>query len=82
MPAATGFLSRNFLDEPFVWILVDEKEREKERQALWTYTGPEAFYGPSSNIPFRARANYRSQASSADPNRFALNGFASSTSSP
>jgi hypothetical protein len=55
MPPTTDPLSRNFLDETFVWILADNKEREKERQALWTHTGPETCYGPSSNIPFRAR---------------------------
>jgi hypothetical protein len=56
-------------------------KREKERRALRSDTGPGTCYGPSSNIPLRPRGNCRSQASSADANRFASNELASSTPS-
>ncbi len=78
MPPTTDPFSRNFLDEQFVWMIADKKEREKERQAVWTHTGPETSYGPGSDFQFRARGYCRSQASPADPNRFAINRFASS----
>jgi hypothetical protein len=58
VPTTAERISRNFLDETIVWILADEKEREKEqkeRQALGTQTGPETCYGPSSNVPLRPR---------------------------
>ena len=75
-PPTTEPLSRNSLDETIVSIRADEKEREKEQkeqQARGRTPRPETCYGPSSNIPLRPRGNCRSQASSADPNRFALN---------
>ena len=54
MPPTTDPFSRNFLDEQFVWMIADKKEREKERQAVWTHTGPETSYGPGSDFQFRA----------------------------
>jgi hypothetical protein len=50
MPPTTEPLSRNLLDETFVWILADEKER----QALRTHSSPGTCYGRSTSIPLRA----------------------------
>ena len=75
MPPTTEPLSRNFLDETFFWILADKKVR----QALRAHNSPRTPYGRSSNTQFRAL--WREHASPADPNRFAANRLASSTSS-
>jgi hypothetical protein len=45
-----------------------------------TYTSPGRCYGPSLRLPLRARVICRFQ-SSADPNRFAIDGLALMTSS-
>jgi hypothetical protein len=55
MPPTTESVSRNSLDETTVSILADETERQGQR----TPTGPGTPYGRGSNIPNRARGNYR-----------------------
>jgi hypothetical protein len=44
-------LGRNSLEEEFVWILADEKER----QSVLTPNSPGTRYGRSSNTQFRGR---------------------------
>jgi hypothetical protein len=75
IPPTTESLSPISVYETFVRIL-----NEKEPQALRTLSGRGMCYGRNSNIPLRPRANRRAQTSSADPNRLALNGLASLTS--
>jgi hypothetical protein len=72
MPPTPEPLGRIFLDETIVWIRADERERP----ALRTCIGAETCCGRSSNTLLRARGNCRSEASSADPNRFAAKGLA------
>jgi hypothetical protein len=55
MPPTTDPLSRNYLEETFVWIIADKKEREKERHAPRTQTALGTCCGPSLNIPLRPR---------------------------
>jgi hypothetical protein len=81
LPPTTEPFCRIFFDETIVWIRADEREREKERHALRPHAGLETCHGPISNIPLRPRGNRRAPTSSADPNRLALNGLASSSSS-
>jgi hypothetical protein len=77
MPPTTEPLSRNSLDEAFVWILI----HEKDWQALRTHTRSTDRHRRSSRFPLRARGIYRARASPADLNWFAISGSASSTSS-
>jgi hypothetical protein len=58
MPPTTEPLGRHCLDQTFVWILADDKER----QSLPRTPAPGTCYGRSSNIPLRGRGICRATA--------------------
>ena len=77
MPPATEPRSRNFLDDTVFWIIAAEQERE----AMRTHTSPATRHGRKLEHSVSRSAICREHAPPADPNRFAANRLASSTSS-
>ena len=77
MSPTTEPLSRNFPDDTVFWIIAAEQERE----AMRTHTSPATAPWPEPEHSVSRLGIWREHTSPADPNRFAANRLASTTSS-